>query len=106
MKKGEFVEKVRSKYPEYKDVDDTELFIRFAKHYPSYIANDNELKKDFLRIANEKETYGANAINLGPEKSYNLITAIPEYRPPRSEYEQFKQHDPDVDGFERKEAEQ
>ena len=97
MKKAEFVEKVRSKYPEYKDVDDTELFIRFAKHYPSYIANDNELKKDFLRIANEKETYGANAINLGPEKSYNLITAIPEYRPPRSEYEQFKQHNPDVD---------
>lgn len=100
MKKGEFVEKVRSKYPEYNDVDDTELFIRFAKHYPSYIANDNELKKDFLRIANEKETYGANAINLGPEKSYNLITAIPEYRPPRSEYEQFKQHDPDVDWLE------
>jgi hypothetical protein len=97
MKKGDFVSKVRAKYPAYKDVPDDELFVRMSKHYPSYIQNDEELKKDFLDLANQNEDYGSGVVKLDPEKAYNLITSIPEYKPPRSEYLEFGKHDPDVD---------
>ena len=97
MKKGDFVNKVRAKYPSYKDVPDDELFVRLSKHYPTYIQNDEELKKDFLDLANKNEDYGSDVVKLDPEKAYNLITSIPEYKPPKSEYLEFGKHDPDVD---------
>lgn len=100
MKKGEFVGEVRAKYPAYKDVPEDELFVEFSKHFPLYIQNDEELKKDFLDLANHNEDYGSGVVKLSPEKAYNLITSIPEYKPPRSEYLEFGKHDPDVDWLE------
>ena len=100
MKRGDFVGKVRAKYPDYKDVPDDELFIRVAKNYPSYIQNDEELKEEFLRLANQNEAFGSGVVKLSPEKAYNLITSIPEYKPPKSEYLEFGKHDPDVDWME------
>lgn len=97
MEKEKYLSDIREKFPAYKDVDDNKLFVDFSKKFPAYIASDENLKKEFLELANENEEYSSNNIKLTPKEVYTLAATIPEYRPPESEFEQFKKHDPDVD---------
>ena len=97
MKKEKYLSDIREKFPDYEDVDDNKLFVDFSKKFPAYVASDEELKEEFLALANENESYSSDNINLTPEEVYTLAASIPEYRPPKSEFEQFKKHDPDVD---------
>jgi|GEM_PF-5302948 len=97
MEKEKYLSDIREKFPSYKDVDDNKLFVDFSKKFPAYVASDENLKKEFLELANENEEYSSNNIKLTPKEVYTLAATIPEYRPPESEFEQFKKHDPDVD---------
>ena len=64
MEKEKYLSDIREKFPEYADVDDNKLFVDFSKKFPVYIANDNELKEEFLNIANENESYSSDNINF------------------------------------------
>jgi translation elongation factor EF-1beta len=66
LTREQFAEKIKSKYPEYKDVDNNELVDRIIKKYPDY--------KDQVQEVKKKRLFGFKWISINWVRKSTAIT--------------------------------